>query len=72
MHGSITRRIVVALLGTLSVLGLLVPAQAMAQAGTPLQLTGMRTWASPTGTRVVFDWWVRGAKVKRLSVGAEF
>jgi preprotein translocase subunit SecD len=23
-------------------------------------------------TRVVFDWWVRGAKVKRLSVGAEF
>ncbi len=23
-------------------------------------------------TRIVFDWWVRGAKVKRLSVGAEF
>jgi preprotein translocase subunit SecD len=23
-------------------------------------------------TRLVFDWWVRGAKVKRLSVGAEF
>jgi preprotein translocase subunit SecD len=23
-------------------------------------------------TRVVFDWWVRGAKVQRLSVGAEF
>jgi preprotein translocase subunit SecD len=23
-------------------------------------------------TRVVFDWWARGAKVKRLSVGAEF
>ena len=23
-------------------------------------------------TRVAFDWWVRGAKVKRLSVGAEF
>jgi preprotein translocase subunit SecD len=23
-------------------------------------------------TRLVFDWWTRGAKVKRLSVGAEF
>ncbi|MGA3121697.1 MAG: protein translocase subunit SecD [Polyangiaceae bacterium] len=23
-------------------------------------------------TRLVFDWWVRGAKLKRLSVGAEF
>jgi preprotein translocase subunit SecD len=23
-------------------------------------------------TRLVFDWWVRGARVKRLSVGAEF
>ena len=23
-------------------------------------------------TRIVFDWWARGAKVKRLSVGAEF
>jgi preprotein translocase subunit SecD len=23
-------------------------------------------------TRIVFDWWVRGARVKRLSVGAEF
>ncbi|MDP9034537.1 MAG: protein translocase subunit SecD [Myxococcota bacterium] len=23
-------------------------------------------------TRIVFDWWVRGAKVKRLSLGAEF
>jgi preprotein translocase subunit SecD len=23
-------------------------------------------------TRIAFDWWVRGAKVKRLSVGAEF
>ena len=23
-------------------------------------------------TRVVFDWWVRGAKVQRLSLGAEF
>ena len=23
-------------------------------------------------TRLDFDWWVRGAKVKRLSVGAEF
>jgi preprotein translocase subunit SecD len=23
-------------------------------------------------TRIVFDWWVRGAKVKRLSVGGEF
>jgi preprotein translocase subunit SecD len=23
-------------------------------------------------TRLVFDWWVRGAKVRRLSVGAEF
>jgi preprotein translocase subunit SecD len=23
-------------------------------------------------TRLVFDWWVRGAKVKKLSVGAEF
>ena len=23
-------------------------------------------------TRLVFDWWVRGAKIKRLSVGAEF
>src|SRR5256885_4014904 len=23
-------------------------------------------------TRLVFDWWVRGAKTKRLSVGAEF
>jgi preprotein translocase subunit SecD len=23
-------------------------------------------------TRLAFDWWVRGAKVKRLSVGAEF
>ena len=23
-------------------------------------------------TRIVFDWWVRGAKVKRLSGGAEF
>jgi preprotein translocase subunit SecD len=23
-------------------------------------------------TRIVFDWWVRGAKVKKLSVGAEF
>ena len=23
-------------------------------------------------TRLVFDWWVRGAKVKRLSLGAEF
>jgi preprotein translocase subunit SecD len=23
-------------------------------------------------TRLMFDWWVRGAKVKRLSVGAEF
>jgi preprotein translocase subunit SecD len=23
-------------------------------------------------TRLTFDWWVRGAKVKRLSVGAEF
>ncbi len=23
-------------------------------------------------TRIVFDWWVKGAKVKRLSVGAEF
>ena len=23
-------------------------------------------------TRLVFEWWVRGAKVKRLSVGAEF
>ena len=23
-------------------------------------------------TRLVFDWWARGAKVKRLSVGAEF
>ena len=23
-------------------------------------------------TRLVFDWWVRHAKVKRLSVGAEF
>ena len=23
-------------------------------------------------TRVVFDWWVRGAKVQRLSIGAEF
>ncbi len=23
-------------------------------------------------TRIVFDWWVRGAKVRRLSVGAEF
>ena len=23
-------------------------------------------------TRLVYDWWVRGAKVKRLSIGAEF
>jgi preprotein translocase subunit SecD len=23
-------------------------------------------------TRIIFDWWVKGAKVKRLSVGAEF
>lgn len=55
MDRSITRGIVALLLGSFAVLGLAAPRTAHAQSATPLQLTGMRTWASPTGTRVVFD-----------------
>ena len=54
-YRSITRGIAAFMLGLAAVLGLALAPPVHAEGTTPVQLTGMRTWAAPTGTRIVFD-----------------